>query len=29
VDIRGLVRERFDGALVLAEDGWSMEIEER
>jgi ribonuclease BN (tRNA processing enzyme) len=29
VDIRGIVRERFDGPLVLAEDGWSMEIEER
>ena len=29
VDIRGIVHERFDGSLVLAEDGWSMEIEER
>lgn len=29
VDIRGIVHERFDGPLVLAEDGWSMEIEER
>jgi ribonuclease BN (tRNA processing enzyme) len=29
VDIRGIVGERFDGPLVLAEDGWAMEIEER
>lgn len=29
VDIRGIVRDSFDGPVVLAEDGWSMEIEER
>ena len=29
VDIPAIVRERFDGPVVLAEDGWSMEIEER
>ncbi len=29
VDIRGIVHERFEGSLVLAEDGWFMEIEER
>jgi ribonuclease BN (tRNA processing enzyme) len=29
VDIRGIVHERFDGPVVLADDGWSMEIEER
>lgn len=29
VDIRGIVHDRFDGPVVLAEDGWSMEIEER
>ena len=29
VDISGIVGERFDGRVVLAEDGWSMEIEER
>ena len=28
VDIRGIVQERFAGSLVLAEDGWAMEIEE-
>jgi ribonuclease BN (tRNA processing enzyme) len=28
-DIRGRVGERFGGAVVLANDGWSMEIEER
>lgn len=28
-DIRGIVGERFGGAVVLANDGWSMEIEER
>lgn len=27
-DIAGAVRESFDGEVVLAEDGWSMEIEE-
>ena len=29
VDIRGIVHDSFDGPVVLAEDGWSMEIEER
>jgi ribonuclease BN (tRNA processing enzyme) len=29
VDIRGIVHERFDGPVVLADDGWSTEIEER
>jgi ribonuclease BN (tRNA processing enzyme) len=29
VDIRGIVRERFDGPIVLADDGWSTVIEER
>ncbi len=29
VDIRGIVRERFDGPVVLADDGWSTEIQER
>lgn len=29
VDIRGIVRARFDGPVVLANDGWSTEIEER
>jgi ribonuclease BN (tRNA processing enzyme) len=29
VDIRGIVHERFDGPVVLADDGWSIEIEER
>ena len=29
VDIRAIVREQFDGRVVLAEDGWAMEIEER
>ena len=29
VDIRGIVHDWFDGPVVLAEDGWSMEIEER
>ena len=29
VDIRGIVRERFDGEVTLAEDGWSIEIGER
>jgi ribonuclease BN (tRNA processing enzyme) len=29
VDIHGSVRERFDGRVVLADDGWSTEIEER
>jgi ribonuclease BN (tRNA processing enzyme) len=29
VDIRGIVRQRFDGPVVLAHDGWSTEIEER
>jgi hypothetical protein len=29
VDIRGIVGERFDGPVVLADDGWSMKIEER
>jgi ribonuclease BN (tRNA processing enzyme) len=29
VDIRGIVRERFSGTVVLADDGWTMEIEER
>ena len=28
VDIRRIVHDRFDGPVVLAEDGWSMEIEE-
>ena len=28
VDIRGIVHDRFDGSVKLAEDGWSMEIEE-
>jgi ribonuclease BN (tRNA processing enzyme) len=29
VDIRGIVREHFDGPVVLADDGWSTETEER
>jgi ribonuclease BN (tRNA processing enzyme) len=29
VDIRGIVRERFDGEVTLAEDGWSIEIGEQ
>lgn len=29
VDIRGIIRERFDGEVTLAEDGWSIEIGER
>ncbi|MGQ0713626.1 MAG: MBL fold metallo-hydrolase [Gemmatimonadaceae bacterium] len=29
VDIRAIVGERFDGPVVLADDGWSMTIEER
>ena len=28
VDIRGIVRDHFDGRVVLADDGWSTEIEE-
>jgi ribonuclease BN (tRNA processing enzyme) len=29
VDIRGIVHERFDGPVVLADDGWFMDLEER
>jgi ribonuclease BN (tRNA processing enzyme) len=29
VDIRGIVRKHFDGPVVLANDGWFMETEER
>jgi ribonuclease BN (tRNA processing enzyme) len=29
IDIRAIVGERFGGAVVLANDGWSMQIEER
>jgi ribonuclease BN (tRNA processing enzyme) len=29
VDIRGEVRTRFDGRVVLATDGWSLDLEER
>jgi ribonuclease BN (tRNA processing enzyme) len=29
VDIRGAVGERFDGRVVLATDGWSLDLEER
>lgn len=29
VDIRGQVGERFDGAVTLATDGWSLDLEER
>ena len=29
VDIRGEVGERFDGRVVLATDGWSLDLEER
>jgi ribonuclease BN (tRNA processing enzyme) len=29
VDIRAIVGEQFDGRVVLADDGWAMEIEER
>lgn len=29
VDIRGIVGQRFEGPVVLADDGWSMTIEER
>jgi ribonuclease BN (tRNA processing enzyme) len=29
VDIRGIVRERYDGRVVLADDGWFTETQER
>ena len=29
VDIRGAVATRFDGRVVLATDGWSLDLEER
>jgi len=29
VDIRGEVATRFDGRVVLATDGWSLDLEER